>query len=100
MNGCSCCKENELSRMVALYESNEELEEMFNDRFMKKYTNYNSFEEFRFAGAVFINWSSDFIVGDRMAFDSCVKGKTKFNSWEHMYQTALKESGKENNNDE
>ncbi len=47
MNGCSCCKENELSRMVALYESNEELEEMFNDRFMKKYTNYNSFEEFR-----------------------------------------------------
>lgn len=92
MSGCPCCKENQLSRMVALYESKEELEEMFNDRFMQKYTNYETFEEFRFAGAVFINWSADFVVGDRMAFDCCVKGKTKFNNWEHMYQTALKES--------
>lgn len=89
-----CCHNHELSRMVAIYESKEELEALFNESFMKKYTNYQTFEEFRFAGAVFINWSADFVVGDRMAFDCCVKGKTTFNSWEHMYQTALKESGK------
>lgn len=89
MNEYPCCKQHELSRMVALYESKEELEALFNDDFMRKYTNYESFEEFRFAGAVFINWNADFIVGDRMAFDCCVKGKTVFGSWESMYQTAL-----------
>lgn len=89
-----CCGQHELSRMVALYESAEELEALFNSSFMKKYTNYQTFEEFRFAGAVFVNWSADFVVGDRMAFDCCVKGKTQFHSWEHMYQTAIRESGK------
>ncbi len=92
MSKDDCCKGRELSRMVALYESDEELDCLFNQQFMQRYTNYNSFEEFRFAGAVFINWSADFVVGDRMAFDSCVKGKTKFSNWEQMYQAALKEA--------
>lgn len=95
MKKYSCCKENEHSRMVAIYEGREELQDLFNDCFMQKYTNYQNFEEFQFAGAVFINWSADFVVGDRTAFDCCVKGKTVFGSWEHMYQTALTEPGKE-----
>lgn len=85
-------KEREkLSRMVALYETKEELANLFNSRFMQKYTNYTDFDEFRFAGAVFINWSSDFVVGDRTAFDCCVKGKTIFATWEQMYQKAMDE---------
>ncbi|MDF2656711.1 MAG: hypothetical protein K0R19_3185 [Bacillota bacterium] len=93
MMGESYRNKHEQTKMLAIYESNEELEALFHDGFMKKYTNYESFEEFRFAGAVFVNWSADFIVGDRMAFDCCVKGKTAFESWDEMYQTALKESG-------
>lgn len=78
--------------MVALYESREELEALFNNAFMKKYTHYNSFEEYTFSTAVFINWSVDFVVGDRFAFDKSVQGKTKFKTWEEMYQTALREN--------
>lgn len=86
-----CSMGNQLSRMVAIYESKEELGKIFNEKFMQKNTNYMTFEEFCFACAVFINWSADFVVGDRMAFDSCVHGKTRFDNWEQMYQTAIHE---------
>lgn len=86
-------EENE-TRMVALYETKEELQELFNDIFMKKYTNFNTFEEFTFSGAVFVNWKADFIVEDRKAFDCCVKGKTSFNTWKEMYEKAYELRGK------
>ncbi len=79
------------TKMVAIYETRAELEAIFNDAFMRKYTHYNSFEEYTFSTAVFINWSSDFVVGDRFAFDSSVQGKTVFKTWEEMYKTAWDE---------
>lgn len=79
--------------MVALYEDHDELERMFNDEFMQKYTNYKSFEEYKFSTAVFINWQSDFVVGDRTAFDNSVKGKTIFSTWNEMYEKACEERG-------
>lgn len=84
---------NIYTRMVALYESREELEVLFNDDFMKKYTKFGTFEEFTFSGAVFVNWRADFIVEDRKAFDCCVKGKTIFQTWEEMYAKAYKIKG-------
>ncbi len=81
------------TRMVAIYESKEELQALFTNAFMKKYTHYNSFEEYTYSTAVFINWSADFVVGDRFAFDSSVQGKTQFKTWDEMYQRALKENG-------
>ena len=77
--------------MVALYEDSSELESMFNDDFMHKYTNFKSFEEYKFSTAVFINWNTDFVVGDRNAFDSSVQGKTVFSTWNEMYERACKE---------
>lgn len=76
------------ANMVALYESGEELEELFSPGFMERYTNFKTFEEFRFSGAVFVDWSAGFIVGPREAFNCCVRGKTTFQSWEEMYQAA------------
>ena len=77
------------SRMVALYESRQELGELFSDRFMRAYTSFASFEEFTFSCAVFVNWQADFIVGDRTAFDCCVQGKTSFKTWDEMYRKAI-----------
>jgi hypothetical protein len=77
--------------LVAINESREELEKLFNDEFMGRNTNFSSFEEFRFSGAVFVNWDADFIVAPREAFDRCVRGKTRFKSWEEMYKAAMKQ---------
>ncbi len=82
------------TRMVALYETREELQELFNDEFMREYTNFSTFEEFTFSGAVFVNWKADFIVEDRKAFDCCVKGKTSFHTWNEMYEKAYELRGK------
>ena len=79
------------SRMVALYETRAELEALFNPEFMQRYTRFETFEEFTFSGAVFVRWSSDFIVEDRKAFDCCVKGKTQFDTWQEMYDRAYAE---------
>lgn len=79
---------NEKSRMLALYEPREELEALFGDEFMRRHTNFQTFEEFRFSGAVFVDWGADFIVAPRAAFDCCVQGKTCFNTWDEMYEAA------------
>ncbi|MGF6375907.1 hypothetical protein M2140_000977 [Clostridiales Family XIII bacterium PM5-7] len=85
------CESSTYTRMVALYESREELEQLFHDDFMQKYTTFQTFEEFTFSGAVFVKWNADFIVEDRQAFDCCVKGKTRFNTWQEMYDKAYEE---------
>ncbi len=77
------------SRMVALYETREELEKLFSERFMLEFTSFANFEEFTFSGAVFVNWQAGFIVGDRTAFDCCVQGKTCFKTWDEMYRKAV-----------
>ncbi len=80
--------EEAASRMVALYETRQELEELFSERFMREFTSFANFEEFTFSCAVFVNWQADFIVGDRTAFDCCVQGKTRFTTWDEMYRKA------------
>lgn len=94
------CMDNTDSRMVALYETREELAELFSDRFMRKYTSFKDFEEFTFSCAVFVNWRADFVVGDRTAFDNCVQGKTIFTTWAEMYNKAIefRERPSEENN--
>lgn len=83
--------ESESTMMIALYETHEELNRLFNDPFMRKYTNFASFDEYKFSTAVFINWNTDFVVGDRNAFDSSVQGKTTFSTWNEMYEKARAE---------
>lgn len=82
--------EKEAKKIVLLQETKEELFELFNDAFMQKYTNFDSFEGFSFSGAVFINWDAERIMGPRTSFDCCVKGNTSFDTWEEMYRTAVR----------
>ncbi|MBV7273325.1 hypothetical protein I6U48_10435 [Clostridium sp. PL3] len=81
--------DNKIKSCVRIFETKEELFELFSDEFMKKYTNLDSFEAFTFSGAVFIDWQAKVIMGSREAFDCCVKGKTQFNTWEEMYRKAV-----------
>lgn len=79
----------EVTKIVVIGETKEELFELFDDEFMHKYTNLDSFEAFTFSGAVFVNWQAETIMGPRAAFDCCVRGKTQFDTWEEMYRTAV-----------
>lgn len=81
---------------VVIEETKEQLQKLFNEAFMQKYTNFNNFEEFAFSGAVFVNWNAVPVIGTRAAFDHCVIGTSQFNSWEEMYRKALSEQGIEN----
>jgi len=78
------------SGMLAIYESREELDTLFDAAFMKEHTNFQTFEEFCFSTAVFIDWGADFIVAPRAAFDHCVQGRTRFETWDEMYAAAQK----------
>ena len=66
-------------------------DELFKNSFMRKYTNFSSFDEFLQAGNFTVNSQKDFeaIPDDEM--DSHVSKTTKFSSWEDM----LGEAGKE-----
>ena len=56
------------------------LEEIFTDRFMAKYTNFENFESFRYSSAVVVNWESDVLIYARE--------RTQFSSWEEMVRSA------------
>jgi hypothetical protein len=85
---CAGCNENGELSFLVLQESLEELYELFDEHFMKEFTNFNNFEEFTFSGAVFVNWQTPEIMSARKNFDYCVIGKTKFDTWNEMYLKA------------
>lgn len=62
------------------------LYEIFNDVFMKAYTNCNSFDEFMFSSAVFINWESEVLVYSKIQFNIFVSETTSFKTWDEMIQ--------------
>ena len=43
-----------------------QFEEIFNDEFMKKHTNFKSFESFRYSSAVIVNWNAEDLI---LAYD-------------------------------
>ena len=64
------------------------LEEIFTDRFMAKYTNFETFESFRYSSAVVVNWESDVLIYARERLDAIVRESTQFSSWEEMVRSA------------
>lgn len=63
-------------------------DKLFTSSFMRKYTNFSSFDEFLDAGNFEVNSQEDFeaIPDDEM--DQLVRDTTKFSSWEEMLTTA------------
>lgn len=66
----------------------EMLEIMFTDEFMKTYTNFESFEYFRYSSAVMVNWGGAEMIYHKKVFDHFVCESTKFGTWDDMVMKA------------
>ncbi|MCF0144336.1 MAG: hypothetical protein HUJ79_04410, partial [Firmicutes bacterium] len=49
------------------------LNTIFSDEFMKKYTEFDNFEGFKYSSAVMANWDSDQMIYSQTVFDNFVK---------------------------
>ena len=65
------------------------LERIFHDDFMRRHTQFQSFEGFRYSSAVFVNWNADQMIYDEEVFDNFVRESTEFSSWDEMVRTAV-----------
>lgn len=63
---------------------------LFNEYFMSKYTNFQSFEELLTAGNYEVNSKKDFEDIPEDDFDKHIAQCTRFESWEEMYSKAGK----------
>lgn len=67
------------------------LDEIFDERFMRKYTRFEGFEAFRYSSAVIVNWDSDVLIYARERLDSFVRESTTFSTWDEMVIQAAQE---------
>ena len=61
---------------------------MFDDDFMRKHTNFKSFDSFRYSSAVIVNWNAEDLIYYESLMDSFVKESTVFDSWDQMIRSA------------
>lgn len=69
----------------------EMLDLVFTDEFMQKYTNFESFEYFRYSSAVMVNWGSAFMIYQSNVFNNFVRESTRFETWDEMVMKAADE---------
>ena len=62
--------------------------ELFDTKFMRKYTRYRSFEKFLTGSGFSITCQKDFEDLPEEKMDAFVKKATKFSSWQEMLDTA------------
>lgn len=65
--------------------------ELFTDAFMKKYSNFLSFEEFLQSSGFKVETAEDFEAIPDDEFDKYVKENTKFTCWQDMLHKATSE---------
>lgn len=70
------------------------LETLFTDEYMKKYTNFDNFEAFRYSSAVIVDWERDPMIYSRVLLDNFVNESTSFNTFDQMVLHASKEKSK------
>lgn len=63
-------------------------EELFTKSFMRKYTDFSTFDEFLEAGNFTVNSQEDFENIPDADLDAHVSKTTKFSSWEDMFDEA------------
>lgn len=64
---------------------------IFTDAFMQKYTNFESFEYFRYSSAVMVNWSGEYMIYPEKVFNNFVVESTVFKTWDEMVMKAADE---------
>lgn len=64
------------------------LDLIFTDAFMKTYTNFDSFEYFRYSSAVMVNWGGSEMIYQKEIFNHFIVESTSFQSWEEMVMKA------------
>ncbi len=68
------------------------LKRIFSDEFMKKHTNFENFDGFRFSSAVMATWDSPRFVYSKTIFDNFVKESTEYETWDEMVKAATDEA--------
>ena len=64
---------------------------IFTDQFMKKHTNFDSFEYFRYSSAVMINWGGEYMIYPEKVFNNFIVESTEFSNWDQMVMAAADE---------
>lgn len=64
------------------------LKEIFTGDFMQEYTNFTSFEYFRYSSAVIVNWNAEKMIYDEDLLNLFVRESTRFRSFDEMVKTA------------
>lgn len=84
---------NELQGLKTIQEDPNEisLEKLFNDGFMSKHSNWNSFDEFLIKGNFQVKTEEDVNNIPDELFDRHVARETEFPDWKTMLETANKE---------
>lgn len=67
------------------------LNTIFTDEFMQKYTNFESFEYFRYSSAVMVNWTGPYMIYQEEVFNNFVIESTQFDKWDDMVMKAADE---------
>lgn len=67
------------------------LDMIFTDDFMRKHTNFESFEYFRYSSAVMVNWGEEYMVYPEDVFNNFVVESTEFDTWNQMVMAAADE---------
>lgn len=66
--------------------------EIFDSKFMRKYTNFSSFEQFLESGNFVVNSQKDFEAIPDADMDIHVRKVTRFSSWKEMLTEAAKQN--------
>ena len=70
------------------------LKDLFTDEYMKKYTNFDSFEAFKYSSAVIVDWERDPMIYSRILLDNFVNESTCFKTFDQMVLHASREKSK------
>lgn len=57
---------------------------VFSESFMKEYTNFDCFADFKASSAVFVNWDAPVLAYSKQQLDNFVKESTQFENWDAM----------------
>jgi hypothetical protein len=85
----------DIARVPFPAETRDGVKAIFTDAFMREYTNCNSFDEFMFSSAVFVNWDDDLLVYSKSRFDAFVSEVSSFRTWDAMLKKAGESYGTE-----
>lgn len=91
-NSCSMQDPFETHDMVRypfMQKLRDRLNEILSEYFMKKYTNFESFEQFQYSSAVFVKWDAPVLIYSVDRLNGFVSESTKFKTWDEMLIKAV-----------